>query len=80
MKRRYRRPTRRAGALSPWAIAGICLGAVILITVIVGNLLTLWLDDETYNRLTAGEEEAREVTPVHKNDLPNVNAYPHGLG
>lgn len=80
MKRRYRRPTRRAGALSPWAIAGICLGAVILITVIVGNLLTLWLDDETYNRLTAGEEEAREVTPVHKNDLPNVNAYPHVLG
>ena len=80
MKRRYRRPMRRAGALSPWAIAGICLGAVILITVIVGNLLTLWLDDETYNRLTAGEEDEQEVTPVHKTALPNINAYPHVLG
>ena len=61
MRRRYRRQAYRSGALSPLAIAGICVAAVILLTVVVGNLLTLWLDDETYARLTGGEPEEPPV-------------------
>ena len=80
MKRRYRRHPRRIGSLPPLAITGICVATVILITVIVGNLLTLWLDEETYNRLTAGDVEEQAVPEVHKTDLPNINAYPHVLG
>ena len=80
MRKRRRYHTRRAGALSPLAIAGICVAAVILLTVLAGNLLTLWLDDETYNRLTRGEQEETVAEEVHKTNVPNVNAYPHSLG
>ena len=80
MRKRHRYHTRRAGALSPLAIAGICVAAVILLTVLAGNLLTLWLDDETYDRLTRGEQEEGPAEEVYKTNLPNVNAYPHSLG
>ncbi len=80
MKRHYRRHARKSGALSPLAIAGICVAAVILITVILGNLLTLWLDEETYNRLTAGETQEEPPAPLHKTDVSDINAYPHVLG
>ena len=80
MRRRYRRQAYRSGALSPLAIAGICVAAVILLTVVVGNLLTLWLDDETYARLTGGEPEEPPVENLHTTNVPNVNAYPHVLG
>lgn len=80
MRRRYRRQARRTGALSPLAVAGIAVAAVILLTVIVGNLLTLWLDDETYARLTQGTPEEEPTEVLHKTELPNVNAYPYTLG
>ncbi len=80
MRRRYRRQARRAGALSPLAIAGIAAAAVILLTVLVGNLLTLWLDDETYARLTEGTPEEEPAEVLHKTNVPNVNAYPFVLG
>lgn len=80
MRRRYRRQAYRAGGLSPIAIAGICIAAAILLTVIVGNLLTLWLDDETYARLTQGTPEESPQEVLHTTSIPNVNAYPHVLG
>ena len=80
MRKRYRRQARRSGAHSPLAVAGICVVIAILLTVIVGNLLTLWLDDETYARLTSGKAEDPAAQVLHKTAVPNVNAYPHVLG
>lgn len=80
MRRRYRRQARRMGSLSPLAIAGICVAGVILLTVLVGNLLTFFLDDETYARLTGGEPEEEATEVLHKTALPDINAYPHVLG
>ena len=79
-RRRYRRQRRRAGSPSPWLIAAICVGIVILITVVIGNLLKLWLDDETYTRLTEGDPEKAPLYEVQKTTLPNINAYPYILG
>lgn len=76
---RYRHRST-GGRLSPWAIAGICVGAVILLTVIVGNLLTIWLDDETYDRLTAKKPPAQESDPLVKTAVQDVNAYPYAFG
>ena len=65
--------------LPPWAIVAICLAAAIILTVIVGNLLKLWLNDETYQRLTelptTEEETATQAPP----NVPNVHAYPFSL-
>lgn len=82
MKRspRHHRHRTPGGRLSPWAIAGICVGAAILLTIIVGNLLTVWLDDETYDRLTAKSTEEEEVAPLVKTEVGNVNAYPYAFG
>ena len=79
MRRRRRYRQRRAGSLSPLAIAGICIAAVLLLTVLVGNLLTLWLDDETYARLTQGSEEAPAEEVLHKSNVPDAHAYPYLL-
>lgn len=68
------------GRLSPWAIAGICVGAAILITVIIGNLLTVWLDDETYDRLTSKKPPAEESDPLVQTQVKDLNAYPYIFG
>ena len=47
----------RRGALSPLAIILICVGAALLLAIIVGLLLNVWLDDEAYERLTKGEQK-----------------------
>ena len=53
-----RRPRHRSGAVGqkmrPQSIVLICLAAAILLTLTVGNLLKLWLDDETYRNMTSG--------------------------
>lgn len=51
--------------LSPLAIAGITVGAVILLTLVVGNILNATLDEEAYLKLTEGktEEEAPDTAP-----------------
>ncbi len=79
--RRHRRAhARTSNQLPPAAWIGICLAAAILLTVIVGNLLKIWLDDETFHRLTEGEETA----PPQEDDDPlsvrRVNAYPFSFG
>ena len=79
-KRFHRRHTR-ATRLHPVAIVGICLAAAILLTVIVGNLLKGLLDDETYQKLTQGEEtDTTEKEPPRITNVRNVNAYPFALG
>ena len=80
MRRRHRRQHRRGGAPSPWLIAAICVGIAILITVVIGNLLKTWLDDESYARLTTGEEEDPLSFEVHKTTVPDINAYPYVFG
>ncbi len=73
------RHRQRGKKLPPWGIVLICLGSAVLVAILVGNLLKLWLDDETYQKLTAGETQAsteeRYVAPV-----PKVNAYPFAAG
>lgn len=51
--------------LSPLAIAGITVGAVILLTLVVGNILNATLDEDAYLKLTEGktEEEAPNAEP-----------------
>ena len=44
--RRYGR--YRSGRISPLAVIGICVAVAILVTVIIGNMLKLWLDEEIY--------------------------------
>ena len=46
------RNVHRRGALSPLAIVLICAGAALLLTLIIGLMLNVWLDDEAYDRLT----------------------------
>lgn len=76
---RYR--SRSSGKLHPLAIVGICLGAAILIALIVGNLLNLWLDDETYQKLTDGKNEPPETeAPAFTREVPTARLYPFTLG
>lgn len=79
---RFRRHySRQSGKLHPLAIVGICLGAAILIALIIGNLLNLWLDDDTYKKLTDGETEAPEAeAPTPSRNVPFTRLYPFTLG
>lgn len=76
--RRHRQHNTRK--LHPAVIAGICLTGAIVLTVIVGNLLNLWLDDETYKKLTDGEEETTPIGNDFKANARKINAYPFTLG
>ena len=79
-KRFRRRKQYTARKLHPAAIVGIVLAAAIVLTVVIGNLLKLWLDDETFQKLTSGKEtNVQTEAPVPKN-VPNVNAYAFRLG
>ncbi len=66
--------------LHPLAIVGICLLAAVLLTVIAGNLLKLWLDDETFRRLTEGEDTPEDETPIYNSYLRDIRAYPYTFG
>lgn len=79
--KRFRRRHAHATRLHPAAIVGICLALAIILTVVVGNLLRGLLDDETYQKLTQGEEtETNETEPPRTSNVRNVNAYPFALG
>ncbi len=66
--------------LSPWAIAGIAVGAVLIITVIIGNLLKVWLDEEALKRLTDGEDETSVEEPIYQAAVRDRTAYPFVFG
>lgn len=79
-RRSRRRRNRTPGKLPPLAIVGICLGAAVLIALVIGNLLHFWLDDETMQRLTDGTTAPEEPLPVPEREVPLVKAYPFVLG
>ena len=56
-RRRLPRHPNTGHRLSPLAIAGIVVGGVSLLTVIIGNILKATLDEEAYRDLTEGKTE-----------------------
>lgn len=70
----------RRGALSPLAIILICVGAALLLAIIVGLLLNVWLDDEAYERLTKGEPKEEEPIETNKTYTRNVHADAYVFG
>lgn len=77
--RRFRHHRQPPSKLPVWAIVAICLGAAIVIAVIIGNLLKLWLDDETYQKLTSVTTETTEQERA-PSAVRDVHAYPFELG
>ncbi|MBQ9784222.1 MAG: hypothetical protein IJW29_09985 [Clostridia bacterium] len=80
---RYRRRAHSGGGkkLAPWAIVLIVAAGALLLTVIIGNLLKLWLDDEAYRRLRDGEDTTgKQEEPLFRADVPDVHAYPYEIG
>ena len=78
---RFRRRHQHTSArLHPAAIVGICLAVTILVTIVIGNLLKVWLDDETYRNLTEGKETEAQAEKIQETPVRNVNAYPFVLG
>lgn len=73
----YRQTSGRR--LHPLAIVLIVIAATVLVAVIVGNLLNVFLDDETYRRYTSGEKEP-EVTERADVYLPKVDLSAFSLG
>jgi hypothetical protein len=66
--------------MHPVAIVAICLAVAVLITLTVGNLLKLWLDDDTFQKLTqkpTEEQPQQERSPLV---AKRINAYPFSLG
>lgn len=74
------RNTHRRGSLSPLAIVLICAGAALLLTIIVGLMLNVWLDDETYDRLTKGEQPQEETATVNKSYTRDIHADAYVFG
>ncbi len=77
---RFRQRRPREGRMHPLAIVGICLAVAILLTLIVGNFLKLWLDDDTYQKLTQKPTEEPQSAPPSPLVAKKINAYPFSLG
>lgn len=79
--RRYRyRGSHNRARLPVWAIIGICVAAALTVSLIVGNLLRVFLDEDAYRRLVEGKPEPPEITDPVKTSVPDVMAYPFTLG
>jgi len=79
-KRLRHHHTHGTRKLHPLAIVGICLAVAVVVTVIVGNLLNIFLDDETYRLLTDGQEPPISEEPLIQAKTIDVNAFPATLG
>ena len=77
---RLHNTTHRRGALSPLGIVLICAGAALLLTVIIGLMLNVSLDDETYDRLTKGEQKEEEQTETNTTYTKDVHADAYVFG
>ena len=75
-----RRNSHRRGALSPLTIILIVAGAALLLAIIVGLMLNVWLDDETYDRLTKGEETEEEQPETNKTYTRDIHADAYVFG
>lgn len=61
--------------LSPPVIIAICVASALVVSIVAGNLLKVFLDNDAYKRLVdPGEEPANVVTPITI-DTPDLNAY-----
>lgn len=80
----YRRRRRSYGSsgkrISPWLIVAICAVATLLLTILIGNLLKLWLDDDTYRRLTDGKDTPKDEQPLYQSSVSPVHAYAYEVG
>lgn len=74
------RTVHRRGALSPLAIVLICVGAALLLTLIIGLMLNVWLDDEAYDRLTKGEQPEETPPENNKSYTRNIHADAYVFG
>ena len=74
------RTMHRRGALSPLAIVLICAGAALLLTLIIGLMLNVWLDDEAYDRLTKGEQPEETQPETNKSYTRNIHADAYVFG
>ena len=72
--------THRRGVLSPLAIVLICSGAALLLTIIIGLMLNVWLDDETYDRLTNGDPQEEEQIENNKSYIRDIHADAYVFG
>ena len=61
--------------LHPIALIAICVGAALIVTLIVGNLLKIFLDEDAYNRLVS----PNDTDPI-QTELPDIQAQPFLLG
>lgn len=77
---RLRNNTHRRGTLSPLVIILICAGAALLLTVIIGLMLNVSLDDEAYERLTKGEQKEEEQNETNKTYTRDVHADAYVFG
>ena len=75
-----RRNSLRRGSLSPLTIILIVAGAALLLALIVGLMLNVWLDDETYDRLTKGEETEEEQPTTNKTYTRDIHADAYVFG
>ncbi len=77
---RRRRYDRSNGRPAPWLILLLCAVGAAILAVIIGNLLRLWLDDETYRKLTGEEETTEEETTQYSSYLRDISAIPFRFG
>ncbi len=70
----------RRSKLSPWLIIGICVAASVLLTVLVGNLLKFWLNEEALRHLIEGDGEPTLEEPIYHAPVKRVHAFSYVLG
>ena len=73
--RHYRNTYHRR--LPPLALIAICIGTALIITLIVGNLLKLFLDEDAYNRLVNPDSES---SLSFQNEVLDIQAQPFLFG
>ncbi len=72
--------THRRGTLSPLTVILIVAGAAFLLALVIGLLMNVWLDDETYDRLTKGEPKEEERNETEKSYTRDVHADAYVFG
>ncbi len=80
-RRRHRNlHNRRDRKITPAAIIAICIASALLVSIIIGTLLKVFLDEEAYRRLVEPKEEEPAVADPVLTNLPDLNAYPYVFG
>lgn len=81
-RRRFHRHrnTHYRGKISPAAIIVLCVSIALLVSLTVGNLLRVFLDEDAYKRLVEGEDKLPTVTNPIQTDLPDIRAKAFTLG